>query len=129
MGSAPFTAHVESGRSVATIALSGELDLRTAPILEESLVRVEADGVTAIVVDLVELTFIESTGLRALITARERAFASGRQLLLFGAKPNVRRVFEVTGTEFLLEGEDARLFIRKEYGARSGSVSASHGRV
>jgi anti-sigma B factor antagonist len=111
MGFAPFTARVLPGTSATTIALSGELDVSTIPILEEHLVSVEADGVTAIVVDLVELTFIESLGVRALVAARERAFANGRQLVLFGAKANVRRVFELTGTDFLLEGEDARLFM------------------
>ena len=111
MGLTPFTARVESGKTVTTIALSGELDLGTVPIFEESLVRVEADGVATIVVDLDELTFIESLGIHALIAARERAFANGRQLLLLGAKPKVRRVFELTGTVFLLEGADARMFI------------------
>lgn len=103
MGFAPFTARVEPGSSATTIALSGELDMETVPILEEHLVRAEADGVAAIVIDLVELTFIESVGLRAFLAARERAEANGRQLLLFGAKPQVRRVFELTGKESLLE--------------------------
>ena len=112
MGSAPFTARIESGKNVATIALSGELDLETVPVLEEHLVRIEADGVAVIVVDLVELTFMESLGVHAFIAARERAFANGRQLLLLGAKPSVRRVFELTGTAFLLERADARVFIQ-----------------
>jgi anti-anti-sigma factor len=106
MGFAPFTARVEPGSSATTIALSGELDLETVPILEERLVQVEADGVAAIVIDLVELTFIESEGLRAFLAARERAEANGRQLLLFGAEPQVRRVFELTGKESLLEAEN-----------------------
>jgi anti-sigma B factor antagonist len=105
MGSAPFTARVEPGTSATTIALSGELDMATVPILEEHLVRAEADGVAAIVIDLVEVTFIESVGLHAFVAARERAEANGRQLLLFGVKPELRRVFELTRTEFLLESE------------------------
>ena len=83
--------------------MSGELDMATVPPLQENLVRTEADGVTAIVIDLVELTFIESSALHAFVAARERAEASGCQLLLFGAKPEVRRVFELTGKESLLE--------------------------
>ena len=103
MGSTSFTARVLPGTSATTIALSGELDLATLPILQETLIRTEADGVTAIVIDLVELTFIESSALHALVAARERAEATGCQLLLFGAKPEVRRVFELTGQGSLLE--------------------------
>jgi anti-sigma B factor antagonist len=105
MGSPPFTARVEPGTNATTIALSGELDMATVPILEEHLVRAEADGVAAIVIDLVEVTFIESVGLHAFVAARERAEANGRRLLLFGVKPELRRVFELTRTEFLLESE------------------------
>ena len=77
--------------------------MATVPPLQETLVRTEAAGVTAIVIDLVEPTFIESSALHAFVAARERAEASGCQLLLFGAKPEVRRVFELTGKESLLE--------------------------
>jgi anti-anti-sigma factor len=106
MGFAPFTARVEPGTSATTIALSGELDMATVPILEEHLVQAESGGVAAIVIDLVDLTFIDSVGLRAFLAARERAEANGRQLLMFGAKPQVRRVFEITGKESLLESEN-----------------------
>ena len=60
-------------------------------------------GVAAIVIDLVEVTFIESSALHAIVAARARAETNGYQLLLFGAKPEVRRVFELTGTGSLLE--------------------------
>lgn len=106
MGFASFTARVEPGNSATTIALSGELDMSTVPILEEHLERIEAEGVKAIVVDLVELTFMESLGVHAFVTARKRADANGRQLLLVGAKPTVRRVFELTGTDSLLTSEN-----------------------
>jgi anti-sigma B factor antagonist len=81
MGSASFTARVLPGTNATTIALSGELDMATVPILQETLVRTEADGVAAIVIDLVELTFIESSALHALVAARERAEAKGCQLV------------------------------------------------
>lgn len=103
MGSAPFTARVSPGTSATTIALSGELDISTVPILQETLVRAEADGVAAIVIDLVDLTLIESSALQAFVAAHERAEATGCQLLVFGAKPDVRRVFELTGQASLLE--------------------------
>jgi anti-sigma B factor antagonist len=107
MGFEVFTAQVESGRGATKIVLSGELDLETVPILEEYLGRVEAAGVAAIVIDLRELTFVDSVGLRAFLAARDRAEANGHQLLLVGAKEPVRRVFALTGQESLLDNQDA----------------------
>jgi anti-anti-sigma factor len=105
MGSAPFTARVLPGTVETTIALSGELDIATVSILEEHLVRIEADGVATIVIDLVEVTFIESMGLRACLDARKRARQDNRELLFFGAKPELRRVFELAGAESILESK------------------------
>lgn len=102
MGFEVFTAHVESGSRTTKIVLSGELDMGTVPILDEYLTRVEAEEVAEIVVDLRELTFIDSVGLRAFLAARDRAEANGRQLVLAGAGPPVRHVFEITGLESLL---------------------------
>ncbi len=58
MGLMPFTARMELGRSAATIALSGELDMAAAPILEEHLVRAEPDGAAAILIDGRDPTFV-----------------------------------------------------------------------
>jgi anti-anti-sigma factor len=52
------------------------------------------------------LTFMGTEGLHAFIAARERAEASGRRLRLLGAQPRVRRVFELTSTESLLDDMD-----------------------
>lgn len=102
MGSIPFSARVVPGKTETTIALRGELDIATVPIVEEHLVRLEADGVTSIVIDLVELTFIESAGLHVFLDARTRARLNDRELLFFGARPELRRVFELVGAESLL---------------------------
>lgn len=76
------------------IELIGELDLDGAPRLEEELRRVEASDVDAIVVDLGQLQFIDSTGLRLLVMASERS-QEGRFSLRRGPK-QVHRVFEIT---------------------------------
>ena len=76
------------------IELIGELDLDGAPRLEEELRLVEASAVNAIVVDLGELEFIDSTGIRLLVMASERC-APGRFSLLRGPR-QVHRVFEIT---------------------------------
>jgi anti-anti-sigma factor len=96
------------GNGVATVAVSGELDLATVPILNDQLARSEQDAIRAIMLDLREVTFVDSSGLRAFLQARARAAANGHQLLIRGATPNTRQVFELTGTEFLLDDPDAQ---------------------
>ena len=104
MGFAPaFTSQVEWRNDIALVALSGELDMATAPLLEGCLAPVEADGPASIMVDLRDLMFIDSTGLGVLLRARGRAEANGHRLLVVGASPTARRLFELTGTQFLID--------------------------
>ena len=76
-----FTAQVSSRNGVASIALRGELDLATVPELEGHLAPFESDGVSAIMLDLRELTFIDSVALQSLVRARKRAETNGQRLI------------------------------------------------
>ena len=102
---APFTALVESGLGVARIALSGELDMATVPVLEDHLAQVEANDMAEITLDLRELTFIDTIGIHAFVAARDRAKTSGRRLILVGVGPPARRLLELTDSQFLLHGD------------------------
>lgn len=101
-----FSTQVNSRNGVASIALRGELDLATVPELEGHLVPFESDGVSAIMLDLRELTFIDSVAVHSLVRARERAKTNGQRLILVGARPTARRLFELTCTEYLLDDPD-----------------------
>lgn len=106
MASEPaFTAQIESRHGVALVALRGELVTATAPLLEESLVPLESNGFTSIMLDLRDLKYLDSSGLRVLLAASERAETNGHRLLLVGATPGARRLFELTGTQFLIDGQ------------------------
>jgi anti-anti-sigma factor len=87
------------------IELIGELDLDGAPRLEEELRRVEASDVTSIIVDLSQLEFIDSTGIRLIVMASERSTAD-RFALLRGPR-QVHRVFEITDLADRLPFADA----------------------
>jgi anti-sigma B factor antagonist len=87
---------IEQTDSEVRLALSGELDISTAPRLEEDLRRVEAGRPSRIVLDLERLEFLDSTGLRLLILADNRARDEGRQLAVARANEMVRRVFRLT---------------------------------
>lgn len=102
----PFGTRVEERDGVAVIALSGELDLATAPILRENLARLEESGPVTIKVDLREVTFIDSSGLKEFLEARSRAKDNGHRLLMSGASPAAQRLFELTGTRFLLDEKE-----------------------
>ena len=107
MGSGQYlTALVDTRSGVARVALRGELDMATAPALEHHLEPFANDGVSAILLDLRELTFIDSSGLHALVRASERARVNGHRLILIGTRPSARRLFELTGTEHLLDDQD-----------------------
>ncbi|HEV8089248.1 MAG TPA: STAS domain-containing protein [Actinomycetota bacterium] len=98
-----FTIRTERRAGAADVALVGELDLLTVPILEEDLARFEREGIGKIKLDLNDLTFLDCSALRAFLCARDRANANGHRLLLVGASPCARRLFELTGTKFLLD--------------------------
>jgi anti-sigma B factor antagonist len=85
------------------LRLSGELDISTAPKVEDELARVEPNRPETIVLDLSNLAFMDSTGLRLLIAADTRARQQGRRLLIVKGPEAVQRVFRITRLEERLE--------------------------
>jgi stage II sporulation protein AA (anti-sigma F factor antagonist) len=87
-----------------TLVLTGELDPATAPTLEARLAEVTADGdVRRVVLDLAQITFLDSSGLRTLVAANEALRARAAELVLQAPTSNIRRVLEVTGLTELIE--------------------------
>jgi anti-anti-sigma factor len=80
----------------AVIALTGELDLAGAAALEQELARLEADSPDAIVLDLRDVEFMDSSGLRLIAVASRQAKERGRRLALVPGSEQVMRVFEIT---------------------------------
>ncbi len=88
------TRSATDGRNV-TLALRGELDISTLAALEQELRRLERNA-ARLVLDLRELQFIDSTGLRLVIDADRRARRDGRRLVIVCSPGPVQRVFAVT---------------------------------
>ena len=85
------------------VAPSGDLDMASADELDARLTDAARDHPEGIlIVDLGELAFMDSAGLRVLLTAARAASNGGTGLRLRGARPSVQRVFEVSGTDALL---------------------------
>jgi anti-sigma B factor antagonist len=81
------------------VVVGGELDLNAAPELKAALGDAIDRGATTVVVDLGEVTFIDSTAIGVLLGARERLRLSGGMLELVCVEPNVLRVLEIVGME------------------------------
>jgi anti-sigma B factor antagonist len=83
------------------VAVRGDLDLHTAPELREVLGRAIDEGRSRLVVDLTETTYMDSSGLTALVVAHKRVRKRGGQLVVVNVDPSIGRTFEITGLHLL----------------------------
>jgi len=79
-----------------TLALEGELDIASAAPVEQELDRIERDAPATIVLDLRALSFMDSTGLRIIVSADGRAREQGRRLVVVQGPDAVQRIFRMT---------------------------------
>jgi anti-anti-sigma factor len=86
------------------VRLRGELDIDSAPDLERVLLR-SRPARQRVVLDLSELEFMDSTGLRVLLRARAVAEDGGWEIFLRDVPPTIRRLFDMTGVHAALPGE------------------------
>ncbi len=96
----------EDRNGLVHVALVGELDLSSVAKVQEELRRVEASAPSTLVVDLSKLSFLDSTGLRCIVTADERARAEGRRIVIVRGPDAVQRVFAITRLDDRLEMVD-----------------------
>ncbi len=85
----------EKNGSEMTVALTGRLDTMTAPDLEREL-KDSLDGVTALTMDLKDLEYISSAGLRVLLSTQKVMNRQGT-MVVKNASEIVKEIFEVTG--------------------------------
>lgn len=85
------------------LALAGEFDLSNASQVEDALKEVESERPALLVLDLRELTFMDSTGLRVMVSADARARDDSRRLAVVQGPESVHRVFRITGLDDHLE--------------------------
>ena len=107
---ASFQVKIESlDGDVTAAAVGGELDLANVPELERLLAPVMDESAESLLVDLSECEFIDSSGLAALVAARERLAASnGRRFAICCPHTQVRRLLEVTGLHGAMGVADSR---------------------
>ncbi|PQV65317.1 anti-sigma B factor antagonist [Abditibacterium utsteinense] len=79
------------------LEVGGEIDLHSSPQLRAALLGLNEAKKSRVVVDLSEVSFVDSTGIGALVGGLKRAREGGNSLVFCGAQARVRRVFEITG--------------------------------
>lgn len=87
----------------AGLAVTGEIDAHTAPLIADAIAGAEPDR---IVVDLSGVEFVDSSGLRVLIEAHQQRTGHGRSMVIVNPSVVVRRLFEIAGVDSYLDVAD-----------------------
>lgn len=93
----PTVMRQELANGAVCIAPEGRLDTFTVPAFEAALSEQLDSGRLRLIVSLANVTYVSSSGLRALLSARRRAREAGGDVVLSGLAPRVREIFEMVG--------------------------------
>lgn len=87
--------HIAGGEHI--LQLSGELDMATQPLLANTIESMDLAVADLVTLDLSKLTFMDSTGLRAILVLRDFCESAGTELRIVPGPKAVQRVFEISG--------------------------------
>jgi anti-sigma B factor antagonist len=100
----PASVHTENEDHAPVVVVSGEIDMATAPMLQRELMAAMETGDGAVVLDLVDVTFFDSSGLRVAIVAHRDLKERGRRLaVVCDPEGHVQRTFTLAGVSNLLD--------------------------
>jgi anti-anti-sigma factor len=89
------------------MAITGEIDLYTAPRLQAEFTRLLENGPDRIVIDMSGVEFCDSTGMNVLLSALKRMRERGGVLEVAAPRPAVRKILQVTGLDSVFVVYDA----------------------
>jgi len=98
-----FSIETGSLGQASLVSLNGDLDLSTAKRAEQAIEEAEQASPPMLVIDLRGLSFMDSTGLRVVVSADKRATKANRRLVIIQGPAAVRRVFEIARLDERLE--------------------------
>jgi anti-sigma B factor antagonist len=84
---------------VPIVAVSGEVDVYSAPALKDNITELLESGVTTLIVDLSGVAFLDSTGLGALVEARAATSDAGGSLPIVCSQERILKLFTITGLD------------------------------
>jgi anti-sigma B factor antagonist len=96
---AEFEVTVSEQPGIPVLAVRGEIDVASAPEFHASLSDLIGQGHEVVMVDLSEVSFIDSTGLGVLVGAEKEMRQSSRDLRLVVTQPQITRLLELTGLD------------------------------
>jgi anti-anti-sigma factor len=102
----PFDVDVQELGSAAQVRLSGEIDLAAVEAIETALAPLEERHRT-LILDLREVTFLDSTGLRAIVSADARARKNGVELKIVRGPERIQKILYLAGLDKILPLVDA----------------------
>ena len=103
-----FSARVRDENGALVVEIHGELDDATAPVLRDAIGKLLAQGRATLTLDLRNMTFIDSTGIGALVGALKRCRSAAGDVVLRGPSAATSRVLELTGLHSVFEVVDGR---------------------
>ena len=95
----PLVLRDESRQDSVIVALEGELDTVSECLLTGLVTRLEAQKARQVLFDLSGVRFLDTAGIRGLISAQRRLFLAGRSFGLVGVPQLVQRIFSITGLQ------------------------------
>jgi anti-anti-sigma factor len=90
---------IDRSGSSAKVVVGGEIDLTSAPRLDDEVTGLIEDSVNELTIALGAVSFMDSTGLRVLLKASKLMESSGGRLVIDSPSDPVRRLFEVSGLD------------------------------
>lgn len=92
------------GVTGATVELAGEIDAATVGLMKQDIGdAIAANPGTIVTIDMTGVTFLDSTGLGALVSALRQAHDNGGDIRITNVASNVRKVFDITGLSKVFE--------------------------
>ena len=112
-------------RRTHVICVSGEIHVSTAPEFQRRLEAAISRGKTAVVLDLTETEFIDSTGLSVILNGLRRVTRQRGRMAIVCRNPTVRRLFEITRLDSTFDIHETREDALRT--ARAGYVATADG--
>ncbi len=88
---------IESTDNAHIIALQGQINSANAATVETEVLAVLQKGAKNVLLNMTELSYISSAGLRVVLVLAKRLKQAGGKLVIYGMQPHVREVFDISG--------------------------------
>ena len=92
-----MTIAIEPTDKAHIIALEGQVNSSNAATVETEVLAVVNQGAKNVLLNMTELSYISSAGLRVVLVLAKRLKQGGGKLVIYGMQPHVREVFDISG--------------------------------